>query len=142
MLGIGALGSAAVREGLWGARGERLDVIDNLVGVLYPGDGRKGRTPLMKATFKLLACLIQPKPTEVPPPPSYDDLANVFGHNVARALDKRPWMAHELFRLHREAVEREQVEREQQTQVAAKMETDAEVGAQPVAQDDDKMDME
>jgi len=108
VLGIGALGNNAIIDGLWGVKGEKLDVIDNLVGVLYPGDARKGKTPLLKVTFKLLANIInRNKPAEVPPPPSYDALALMFGPNIARALDKRPWMAHELARLHREAVERE-----------------------------------
>lgn len=114
VLGIGALGPNAVRDALWGTQGEKLDVIDNLVGVLYPGDTRKGKTPLMKVSFKLLATLIRPKPTDVPPPPTYDDLVVKFGPNVARALDKRPWMATELVRLHREGDEKAQVPQEVQ----------------------------
>lgn len=104
VLGIGALGPHAVREALWGESGEKVSVIDNLAGVLYPGDGRKGKTGLMKATFRALSTITRPKPAEgMPSPPSFDELADFLGPNMARALDKRPWMATELSRLHHEA---------------------------------------
>lgn len=104
VLGIGALGVNTVRQALWGEKGEKLDVINNLVGVLYPGDNRKGKTGLMKATFGALSLLVNPKPNDwTPVAPSADDLAEYFGANIAKALEKRPWMASELVRLHNEA---------------------------------------
>ncbi|KAL1407644.1 histone H4-like TAF Taf6, SAGA complex subunit [Vanrija albida] len=104
VLGIGALGANTVRQALWGVKGEKLDVINNLVGVLYPGDNRKGKTGLMKATFGGLSLLVNPKPADsTPVAPSSDELAEYFGVNIAKALEKRPWMASELVRLHNEA---------------------------------------
>jgi transcription initiation factor TFIID subunit 6 len=102
VLGIGVLGVRAIRKSLFGIKGEKLDMLDNLLGVLYPGEHRKSKTPLMKLLFKYLSYLINPKPAELPAPPSQDELTMMFGPNIARALEKRPWMAHELARLQRE----------------------------------------
>lgn len=33
---------------------------------------------------------------------SWDEVAETFGPNFAKALEKRPWMANELLRLRRE----------------------------------------
>lgn len=104
VLGISALGPQSVRSTLWGARGEGLAVIDGLVVSLYPGDGRKSKTGLMKATFRALGSIIDKKPEAgVPPPPAGSMLEETFGPNIAKALEKRPWMACEMVRLWREA---------------------------------------
>lgn len=61
---------------------------------------------MMKATFRALATLARPKPTDwVPTPPSFDELSNFLGPNFAKALEKRPWMAFELARLHKEGAD-------------------------------------
>ena len=49
MLGLAALGAPAVRSGLWGKGGEELVRINNLAGRLYLGEGKRGRSGLMKA---------------------------------------------------------------------------------------------
>lgn len=105
VLGISALGPQSVRSTLWGKRGEGLAVIDGLVVSLYPGDGRKSKTGLMKATFRALGSIIEKKPadsSQIPPLPSMSMLEETFGPNIAKALEKRPWMAHEMVRLWRE----------------------------------------
>lgn len=106
VLGISALGPQAVRSALWGERGERLGVVDGLVVSLYPGDGRRSKTGLMKATFRALGGIIERKPADaslIPPLPDMGMLEDTFGPNIAKALEKRPWMAAEMVRLWREA---------------------------------------
>ena len=49
ILGLAALGGPAVLSGLWGTGTDELIKIDNLAGSLYPGEGRRGRTAIMKA---------------------------------------------------------------------------------------------
>lgn len=93
---------------MWGKRGEGLAVIDGLVVSLYPGDGRKSKTGLMKATFRALGSIIEKKPADsslIPPVPAQSMLEETFGPNIAKALEKRPWMACEMVRLWREGGE-------------------------------------
>ncbi|CAD6567611.1 MAG: hypothetical protein TREMPRED_003748 [Tremellales sp. Tagirdzhanova-0007] len=122
-LGLAALGAPAVLSGLWGNGGEQMVRIDDLAGRLYPGEGKRSRTGLMKACINVLVwydwtvtvidileihdegralnLIIRPKPESdpIPTPPSADDIAETFGHHFARALEKRPWLASELMRM-------------------------------------------
>lgn len=103
VLGINALGGRAVKDALWGQHGENLEVINNLVGILYPGDRRVSKTGLMRATLRAFQALTSPKPVDwVPAPVPQERLASILGRNVAKALEKRPWMGVELARLHDE----------------------------------------
>lgn len=106
VLGIGACGEHAVRDALWGDRGAGLAAIDTLLSSIYPGEGRKNKTGLMRATMRSLSLITRPKPdgATAPPAPSADAVAEAFGANFVRALEKRPWQANELMRLRNEGV--------------------------------------
>lgn len=103
VLGLAACGHLSVRETLWGERGEQLAHIDGLIGSLYPttSDNKKSKTGLVRATVKALGTMVGAKPADVPPLPSQEELA-VFGTYIPRALEKRPWLASEMVRMHRE----------------------------------------
>lgn len=99
-LGIGACGVHAVREALWGNNGDGLRTINDLLGLLYPGEGRKNKVPLMRATMRALQQLTTPKPDGATvPPPDATAVAEAFGQHFVRAFEKRPWQAQELMRL-------------------------------------------
>lgn len=123
VLGLASLGPHAIKTSLWGNGGSALSTVDQLVGTLYPGISASGKglgkTGLMKATFRALSLLTHPKPSDAAiPSPDAGELAERFGDNVARALEKRPWMATELLRLYREGVPFEE-EEEAMEEVAA-----------------------
>jgi transcription initiation factor TFIID subunit 6 len=100
VLGIGACGVHAVREALWGNNGDGLRPINDLIGLLYPGDGRKNKAPLVRATMKALSQLTTPKPDGATvPPPDANAVAEAFGPHFVRAFEKRPWQAQELMHL-------------------------------------------
>lgn len=103
VLGLAACGHLGVRDTLWGSRGERLALIDTLVGQLYPStsDSRKSKTGLVRATVKALSTMVGSKPEDVPPLPSSEELS-VFGSFIPKALEKRPWLASELVRMYNE----------------------------------------
>ncbi|RSH93625.1 hypothetical protein EHS25_006271 [Saitozyma podzolica] len=103
VLGLAALGPQAVRSSIWGKSGDGLRWVDDLVGRMYP-DAKPGRTGLMRAALKALQRLTRPKPAQDGQiqPVSWDEVAETFGPNFAKALEKRPWMANELLRLRRE----------------------------------------
>ncbi|BEI92919.1 uncharacterized protein CcaverHIS019_0505470 [Cutaneotrichosporon cavernicola] len=100
VLGIGACGVHAVREAVWGTNGDGLGAINDLIGLLYPGEGRKNKAPLVRATMKALLLLTVPKPEGVTAPaPDAAAVAEAFGPHFVRAFEKRPWQAQELMRL-------------------------------------------
>lgn len=104
VLGIGACGEHAVRDALWGNKGDGLVAINGLLGLLYPSEGRKNKMPLMRATMRALLQITRPKPDgAVAPPPSAEVVAEAFGQHFVRAFEKRPWQANELLRLRNEA---------------------------------------
>ncbi|KAL7424833.1 histone H4-like TAF Taf6, SAGA complex subunit [Cryptotrichosporon argae] len=103
VLGLAALGPHAVRQTLWGNGGDKLALVEGLVGSLYPGEARKHKTGLMKAVIRAMQTMTNPKPADATvAPPGADELAAAFGANVARALEKRGWTAREMLRLRRD----------------------------------------
>lgn len=50
ILGLGGLGPQAVREGIWGEKGEGVRRIDELAGRLYSEAGKR-KNPLVRATI-------------------------------------------------------------------------------------------
>ena len=105
ILGLAALGAPSVRSSLF-ADPTVLLRIDDLSSRLYPGqEGRKTRPPLIRATITALSTLAGPKPAEWKGEADLNAAAREFGENLARGMEKRPWMTSELLRLRRDAAQ-------------------------------------
>ncbi|EIW72312.1 hypothetical protein TREMEDRAFT_70674 [Tremella mesenterica DSM 1558] len=104
LLGISALGSHAVRTCLWGEDVPRaLQRLDDLASRLYPTEGRKGKSGLMKAAIKAMGSMIGPKPENFTGGSMRgEEIVNVFGSNWSRVLEKRPWLGSEMMRMYKE----------------------------------------
>ncbi|WWD20037.1 hypothetical protein CI109_104510 [Kwoniella shandongensis] len=105
VLGLAALGTQAVKSGVWGKAGEGVSRIDDLAGRLYTDAGRR-KNPLVRATIKALGPLITPKPENVPAPQlNLDEVTEAFGPHIANGLVKKGWTASELLRLRKEELQ-------------------------------------
>ena len=103
ILGIGALGSRTIRQCLFDDPSV-LQRIDNYCGTLYSGaeSKRLGKQSLARATIEALRTMVGAKPDNWKGSVSWDKVAQEFGPNLARAMEKQPWLTSELLRMRRD----------------------------------------
>lgn len=64
VLGLGALGPPSVRAAVWGHAGDGLQAIEALAMKLYPDEGKRAKSGLIKATNRALSVLTSAKKPE------------------------------------------------------------------------------
>ena len=100
ILGIGALGPMPIRRCLFTDPSVLLR-IDSLCDSLYTGPESKkfGKQSLARATSKALGVMVGAKPENWAGSVDWDQAAREFGPNLARSMEKRPWLTSELLRM-------------------------------------------
>ncbi|WVQ96401.1 hypothetical protein IAU59_003506 [Kwoniella sp. CBS 9459] len=108
LLALSCLGTQTIRSTVWGRGGDGIRRIDDLAGTLYTDAGKK-KNLLIRALIRCLMLLVRPKPADQPTPQiDLDEIADLFGPNLANGLNKKLWTASELLRLRTEELDGQQ----------------------------------